>query len=78
MSALTIGLDIAKNVFQVYGVDRGGRAVLQRKLRRADVLKFFSKPEPSLIGIARVTAHTSALANLPHMGTQYACCRRNM
>ncbi|BFG80279.1 hypothetical protein PTKU46_83130 [Paraburkholderia terrae] len=51
MPTLTIGLDIAKNVFQVYGVDRGGRPVIQRKLRRADVLKFFSKLEPSLIGI---------------------------
>lgn len=51
MPTLTIGLDIAKHVFQVYGVDRSGRPVIQRKLRRADVLKFFSKLEPSLIGI---------------------------
>jgi len=51
MPTLTIGLDIAKNVFQVYGVDRSGRPVIQRKLRRADVLKFFSKLESSLIGI---------------------------
>ncbi|WP_250480046.1 MULTISPECIES: IS110 family transposase [unclassified Caballeronia] len=48
---LTIGLDIAKNVFQVYGVDNSGRHVIERKLRRTDVLKFFSKLEPSLIGI---------------------------
>src|SRR3984893_9879033 len=40
-----------KNVFQVHGVDRHGKTVLQRKLRRAEVLKFFSKLEPSLIGI---------------------------
>ncbi|MEM5388875.1 IS110 family transposase [Paraburkholderia phymatum] len=51
MTTLTIGLDIAKNVFQVYGVDRAGKPVVQRKLRRAEVLKFFSKLEPSLIGI---------------------------
>ena len=51
MPTLTIGLDIAKNVFQVYGVDRSGRPAIQRKLRRADVLKFFSKVESSLIGI---------------------------
>jgi transposase len=51
MPTLTIGLDIAKNVFQIHGVDRHGKTVLQRKLRRAEVLKFFSKLEPSLIGI---------------------------
>ncbi|MEI7298269.1 hypothetical protein WCQ02_39860 [Paraburkholderia tropica] len=51
MPMLTIGLDIAKSVFQVHGVDRHGSAVIQRKLRRADVLKFFSKLERSLIGI---------------------------
>jgi transposase len=51
MPTLTIGLDIAKHVFQVHGVDRGGRPVVQRKLRRAEVLKFFSRLDPSLIGI---------------------------
>jgi transposase len=51
MPTLTIGLDIAKHVFQVYGVDRSGKPVIQRKLRRAEVLKFFSKLQPSLIGI---------------------------
>jgi transposase len=56
---LTIGLDIAKNVFQVHGVGRGGKPVIQRKLRRADVLKFFSKPEPSLVGIE--ACHGSSL-----------------
>ena len=39
-----IGLDIAKNVFQVHGVDEGGRPVLRRKLRRADVLRLFILP----------------------------------
>jgi len=51
MRALTIGLDIAKHVFQVHGVDCSGKTVLQRKLRRADILKFFSKLESSLVGI---------------------------
>lgn len=51
MPALIIGLDIAKHVFQLHGVDRSGKAVIQRKLRRAEVLKFFSKLEPSLVGI---------------------------
>ena len=51
MPSLTIGLDIAKNVFQIHGVDRHGKTAVQRKLRRAEVLKFFAKLEPSLVGI---------------------------
>ena len=38
---VTVGLDLAKNVFQVHGVDGDGRVVLRRRLRRAEVLKFF-------------------------------------
>lgn len=40
---ITVGLDLAKNVFQVHGADVAGRAVLRRKLRRAQVLEFFSQ-----------------------------------
>jgi len=54
----TIGLDIAKNVFQVHGVDDEGRVVIRRQLRRRQVLKFFAKLPPCLIGIeACGTAH---------------------
>jgi transposase len=53
-----IGLDIAKNVFQVHGIDEAGRPVLRRKLRRADVLRLFSHLKPALVGIeACHTAH---------------------
>ena len=38
---ITVGLDLAKNVFQVHGADGGGRAVLRKKLRRGQVLEFF-------------------------------------
>jgi transposase len=51
MNTATIGFDIAKNVFQVYGVDRHGKPMLQRKLRRGEVLRFFAKLPPCLIGI---------------------------
>jgi transposase len=51
MPALTIGLDIAKNVFQIHGVDRHGKVAIQRKLPRSDVLKFFAKLKHSLVGI---------------------------
>ena len=47
----TIGLDIAKQVFQVHGADKSGRPVLRRKLRRGEVARFFSEMPPCLIGI---------------------------
>ncbi|CUH40100.1 hypothetical protein JSE7799_02829 [Jannaschia seosinensis] len=40
---ITVGLDLAKNVFQVHGADGTGRAVLRKKLRRAQVLEFFGQ-----------------------------------
>jgi len=47
----TIGLDIAKNVFQVDGGDSAGCRVLQRQLRRSEVLKFFRKLPPCVVGM---------------------------
>ena len=53
-----IGLDLAKNVFQVHGVDETGQPVLKRKLRRSEVLRLFASLEPALVGIeACHTAH---------------------
>ena len=58
MEITTIGLDIAKRVFQAHGVDAGGKAVLRRKLQRAEVLGFFKGLPPCLVGIeACGTAH---------------------
>lgn len=55
---VTVGLDIAKSVFQVHGVDAEGRVVVQRKLARAKLIPFFEKLPPCLIGIeACATAH---------------------
>jgi transposase len=55
---VTIGLDIAKSVFQVHGIDAEGAVVLRRQLRRAYVLPFFAKQPPCLIGVeACATAH---------------------
>ena len=54
----TIGLDLAKNVFQVHGVDAAGAVTVRRGLRRSRVLAFFAKLPPCLIGIeACATAH---------------------
>lgn len=55
---VTIGLDIAKSVFQVHGVDAEGGVVIRQKLTRARLLKFFEKLAPCLVGIeACGTAH---------------------
>jgi transposase len=55
---VTVGLDIAKNVFHAYGVDAQGEKVFSRKLRRTQVGALFAKLEPCLVGIeACATAH---------------------
>ena len=48
---ITIGLDIAKSVFQVHGVDAAGQVVIRRQLKRRYVLAFFEKLPPCLVGI---------------------------
>ena len=58
MEVTTIGLDIAKRVFQAHGVDATGRALVRRRLGRAEVLDFFRALRPCLVGIeACGTAH---------------------
>jgi transposase len=58
MKITTVGLDIAKRVFQLHGVDAAGKAVLRRKLQRSEVLAFFKALPPCLVGIeACGTAH---------------------
>lgn len=47
----TIGLDIAKSVFQVHGVDAQGEVIIRRQLKRRFVLAFFEKLSPCLVGI---------------------------
>ncbi len=54
----TIGVDLAKNIFQVHGVDASGETVIRRQLRRRQVPPFFRKQPPCLVGIeACATAH---------------------
>ena len=58
MKVITIGIDLAKSVFQVHGVDTAGEVTVRKKLRRAEVLKFFEGLPPCLVGMeARATAH---------------------
>lgn len=48
---ITIGLDIAKSVFQVHGVDDAGEVVIAKRLRRTQVIPFFKKLVPCLVGM---------------------------
>jgi transposase len=58
MQITTIGLDIAKNVFQVHGIDGDEKVVVRKQLRRSQVLRFFQDLPPCLVGLeACATAH---------------------
>jgi transposase len=51
MKATTIGIDLAKHLFQLHGVDQHGKTVLKRQLKRDQMLSFFTNLPPSLIGM---------------------------
>ena len=51
MQVTTVGLDLAKHVFQVHGVDRRGRVVLRKRLSRSRLLDFFANLPPCVIGM---------------------------
>ena len=58
MQITTIGLDIAKNVFQVHGIDANEKVVIRKRLRRSQVIAFFAALPPCLVGMeACATAH---------------------
>lgn len=58
MQIATIGVDLAKHVFQLHGVGPDGQVVLRQKLRRAQMMTFFAKLAPCLVGMeACATAH---------------------
>lgn len=69
MTITTLGIDLAKSVFQLHGVDADGAVFLQKKLRRGAVLDFLGKLDPCLIGMeACATSHywARAIAALGH------------
>lgn len=61
MRISTIGLDLAKNVFQVHGVDAEGRVVVQRRVRRSQVVNFFAQLSRCL-DLVRTLVHGGVLA----------------
>jgi len=58
MQVATIGLDLAKHVFQIHGIDAAEKVVVRKQLRRSQVMAFFEALPPCLIGMeACATAH---------------------
>ena len=51
MKITTIGIDLAKSVFQVHGVDEHGKAVLRKQVKRQDMASYFANLRPGLIGM---------------------------
>jgi transposase len=51
MKITTVGIDLAKSVFQVHGVSERGKAVLRKQLKRSEMLKLFANLPPCLIGM---------------------------
>lgn len=47
----TVGIDLAKSVFQLHGVDQRGKPVVQKRLRRQQVLRYFAQLPPRLVGM---------------------------
>lgn len=71
MNAITIGIDLAKSVFQVHGIDAAGGVVIRKKLRRGQLLAFFETITPCLIGMeACATAHFWARELAKFVGRQ--------
>jgi transposase len=54
----TIGLDIAKSVFQVHGADAAGQGIIRPQLKRRSVLAFFAKLPPCLVGSFSLLSRT--------------------
>ena len=68
---VTIGLDLAKSVFQVHAIGADGEVLVRRQLMRAEVLKFFSSLPPCLVGI-------EACASAHHWGRELLALGHNV
>ena len=65
MNIAIVGVDLAKSVLQVHAVDSQGQVVVRKQLRRADVLRYFAKLEPCVIGM-------EACASSHYWGREFA------
>ena len=66
----TIGLDIAKSVFQVHGVGDAGAVVIRRRISRAKVLEFFGGLSPCLVGIEAVGQRIIGVVSCRRLATR--------
>src|SRR4029077_9259587 len=62
MKVTTIGIDLAKDVFGLHGVDGKGRVAFKKRLVRSRLLEFMSQLPPCLVGLVPAAAHTGGLA----------------
>jgi transposase len=58
MNISTVGIDLAKNVFQIHGANERGKKLWNQQLQRKQVLKFFTRLPPCLSGIEACGSHT--------------------
>ena len=72
MQITTIGLDLAKNVFQVDGINSAGEVVVKKTLRRVQMRRFFQQLDPCLVGIEACGPATTGRARLPSWATRSA------
>lgn len=63
MQVTTVGLDLAKSVFQVHAVDADGRVIIRKALRRVQLLPFFAKLPPCLVAWKPATPRIIGSAN---------------
>ncbi len=68
---ITVGLDLAKNIFQVHGADGSGQPVLRKKLRRVRVLEFSTICRPALWQWKPVAGRISGAARSTSLATMY-------
>jgi hypothetical protein len=74
MSAAFIGLDLAKSVFQVHGVDAQGKVVVTKRLRRDAVLAFFANLAPCVVGMEACAGSHFWAREIARFGHTVACC----
>lgn len=72
----TIGLDLAKHVFQIHAIDAAGCVVTTRALRRKDVLAFFERLPSCLIGMEACGSAHHWAGCLPLVASRSRCCPR--
>lgn len=77
MNVMRVGLDLAKSVFQVHGVDRAGATVIRRRLARSQLLGFFGKLPPCIVGMEACSSAHHWARELTRIGHEVLSIPRN-